>query len=75
MLTRGARAGVLSDASSKPLFIVGGSGERNAWLASARSMMLDEALLIDAAGTVHLTAAMQKRLKFTEQNTVVQVAQ
>lgn len=75
VLTRGARAGVLSDASSKPLFIAGGSGERNDWLASARSMMLDEALLIDAAGTVHLTATMQKRLKFTERNTVIQLAQ
>jgi hypothetical protein len=33
-------------------------------------MKLDEALLIDTDGVVHLTAAMQKRLEFTDNNTV-----
>jgi thiamine biosynthesis lipoprotein len=71
VLTRGARAGVLSDAASKPLFIAGA----DAWLAGAQKMQLSEALLIDAAGTVHLTAAMQKRLEFTDKNMVVKLAQ
>jgi len=71
VLTRGARAGVLSDATSKPLFIAGAG----AWLAVAQKMQLGEALLIDAAGTVHLTAAMQKRLEFTDKNTLAKLAQ
>ena len=62
ILTHGIRAGVLSDAASKPLFISGAP----AWLAAAHKMQLDEALLIDAEGVVHLTAAMQKRLEFTD---------
>ncbi len=66
ILTHGTHAGLLSDAASKPLFISGASG----WLAAARKMQLDDALLIDAQGVVHLTAAMQKRLKFTDESTV-----
>ncbi len=66
ILTRGPRAGLLSDASSKPLFISGAAG----WRAAANRMQLDEALLIDAEGVVHLTAAMQKRLEFTDSKTM-----
>jgi len=66
ILTHGARAGTLSDASSKPLYISGSAG----WREAARKMNLEEALLIDADGVVHLTAAMQKRLEFTDKNTV-----
>lgn len=69
VLTHGARAGVLSDASSKPLFISGSQGWRNA----ARKMNISEALLIDDSGTVHLTTAMQKRLKFTDKSTISKV--
>lgn len=71
VLTRGARAGILSDAASKPLFISGAG----AWLAAARQMQLNEALLIDAAGTVHLTAAMQKRLEFGDKNMIIELVQ
>lgn len=71
VLTRGARAGVLSDATSKPLFIAGA----DAWLAVAQKMQLREALLIDAAGAVHLTAAMQKRLEFADKNSLAKLAQ
>ena len=62
VVTRGPHAGVLSDVASKPLFVAGVAGWRNA----ARNMNVTEALLIDSAGTVHLTAAMQKRLEFTD---------
>ena len=62
ILTHGVHAGVLSDAASKPLFISGAAG----WRAAAKQMGIEEALLIDAAGTVHLTAAMKKRLEFTQ---------
>lgn len=71
ILTRGEHAGLQSDASSKPLFIAGTQG----WIAAARKMHLDEALLVDAEGVVHLTAAMQKRLKFTEESTRREVVQ
>jgi thiamine biosynthesis lipoprotein len=66
IITHGEHAGLLSDASSKPLFISGATGWRNA----ATKMQLDEALLIDADGVVHLTAAMQKRLEFTDNKTL-----
>jgi thiamine biosynthesis lipoprotein len=66
ILTHGKNAGLQSDASSKPIFI---SGTHN-WLAAAHKMQLREALLIDSEGIVHLTAAMQKRLEFTDSKTV-----
>ncbi|TXT24688.1 MAG: thiamine biosynthesis lipoprotein [Gallionellaceae bacterium] len=71
VLTRGARAGVLSDVSSKPLFISGSP----AWRGAAQKMNIAEALLVDGEGTVHLTAAMQKRLKFADKSTRVKVEQ
>lgn len=66
ILTRGAQAGVRSDAASKPLFLAG----PHDWQAQARKMGLTEALMIDRHGAVQLTASMQKRLEFTERNTV-----
>jgi len=65
ILTRGARAGLLSDAASKPLFISGAEG----WRAAARQMRIDDALLVDADGKVHLTGPMQKRLEFGDDKT------
>lgn len=59
ILTHGARAGVLSDAASKPLFISGTQG----WRAAAQQMSLPEALLVDAKGEIHLTDGMSKRLE------------
>ena len=69
VLTHGARAGVLSDAISKPLFISGSQG----WRSAAKKMNLTEALLIDENGTVHVTAELQKRLEFTAKTTVTKV--
>ena len=69
VMTHGPRAGTLSDGPSKPLFIAGSAG----WRAAAKKMNLPEALLIDGDGVVHLTAAMQKRLEFTDQATVMKV--
>lgn len=66
IITHGQHAGLLSDASSKPLFISGVAG----WRSATNRMLLDEALLIDADGVVHLTAAMQKRLEFTDNKTI-----
>jgi len=62
VLASGEHAGVLSDAASKPLFIAGARG----WRAAASQMNLSEAMLADGQGNIHLTAALQKRLEFTD---------
>jgi thiamine biosynthesis lipoprotein len=67
IVMRGARAGTLSDAPSKPLFISGVDG----WRDAARRMQADEAMLIDADGVAHVTTAMRKRLEFADKATVV----
>ncbi|HUW25510.1 MAG TPA: FAD:protein FMN transferase [Gallionella sp.] len=64
VLTRGCRAGVLSDAASKPLFIAGTGG----WHHAAQQMDLSEAMLVDAQGAIHLTAALRKRLEFADRD-------
>jgi thiamine biosynthesis lipoprotein len=69
ILTRGPRAGLLSDAASKPLFVAG----RDGWRDAARRMKLPEAMLVDGAGVIHLTAALQKRLEFADENIDVEV--
>ncbi|MCK9201286.1 MAG: FAD:protein FMN transferase [Gallionella sp.] len=69
VLTRGERAGLLSDAASKPLFVAGKDG----WRAAAQRMQLPEAMLVDAQGGIHLTAALQKRLEFADKNIRVEV--
>ena len=69
ILTHGVRAGVRSDADSKPLFVSGVHG----WRQAAREMGLDEALLIDGSGKVHVTPALQKRLKFIARDMTVEV--
>jgi FAD:protein FMN transferase len=64
VLTRGSRAGVLSDVTSKPLFIAGVRG----WRDAASRMNVPEAMLVDGRGKVHLTSELQKRLEFTDKN-------
>src|SRR5574340_411922 len=71
VLTRGARAGVLSDVASKPLFIAGARG----WRSAATQMNLSEAMLMDGQGNIHLTAELQKRLEFTDKYIRLQVEQ
>jgi thiamine biosynthesis lipoprotein len=69
VLARGERAGLLSDVTSKPIFIAGVSG----WRQATRDMHQLDALLIDAEGKVHLTESMQKRLKFSDDKTVTSI--
>lgn len=69
ILTRGPRAGLLSDAASKPLFVAG----RDGWRAAAQRMELPEAMLVDGEGVIHLTAALRKRLEFADENIRVEV--
>ncbi len=69
ILTHGERAGLLSDGSSKPLFITGAQG----WRAAAQQMQIPEAMLIDTDGVVHITAELKKRLEFTDKSTVIKI--
>jgi thiamine biosynthesis lipoprotein len=69
VLTGGARAGVLSDVTSKPLFISGVPG----WRHAADEMHLSDAMLVDEQGIVHITPGMQKRIEFTDKNTKTMV--
>jgi len=69
LMTRRIHAGVLSDVASKPLFIVG----ENSWRAEAVRMGLDEAMLVDGQGRIHLTSAFQKRLTFADKDVKLQV--
>jgi thiamine biosynthesis lipoprotein len=69
ILTHGERAGLLSDGSSKPIFISGAQG----WREAARQMHISEAMLIDSEGAVHLTAELQKRIEFTDKSTISKV--
>ena len=62
ILTHGVNAGLLSDGSSKPLFISGISG----WRAAATTMGLNEAMLVDAQGVIHITNDLKNRLEFTD---------
>jgi FAD:protein FMN transferase len=57
----GPRAGALSDAASKPIFIAG----RDGWREAARRMGISSAMLVDADGGVHVTAALAARLRDT----------
>lgn len=64
----GIHAGTLSDVASKPIFLSGDS-----WREAAQRMGIQHAMLIDAQGKIHLTAAMQQRLKFTDKNVALEV--
>jgi thiamine biosynthesis lipoprotein len=63
----GPQAGTISDVASKPLFIARESG----WRAAAARMAIEEALLVDGKGEVHLTARMAKRLEFSDPKTAL----
>jgi thiamine biosynthesis lipoprotein len=69
VLTHGAHAGVLSDVASKAPFMADNAN----WLAAAAEMGVDEAMRIDAAGVVHLSTALQKRLEFADKSQVRQI--
>lgn len=54
-------AGALSDAASKPLFIAGAAG----WREAAANLGITQALLVDGAGHLHVTAELAERLQRT----------
>lgn len=52
-------AGALSDAASKPLFIAGASG----WREAAEKLGITQALLVDDEGRLHVTPELAQRLQ------------
>ena len=67
LIPRQANAGTLSDVASKPPFIAGVKG----WRQAAQAMRVDDVMLVDERGEVYLTTAMKKRLTFLEKGLVV----
>jgi FAD:protein FMN transferase len=67
LVSGGAGAGALSDAASKPIFIEGPSG----WREAAARMGVTRALLVDANGIVHVTPELRARLRFVDPERVV----
>jgi len=63
-------AGTLSDVASKPLFISGKDG----WRDAATRMGIASAMLIDAAGTVYLTPGMRQHLRFEDKGVKIDQA-
>ncbi|MBL8480947.1 MAG: FAD:protein FMN transferase [Rhodocyclaceae bacterium] len=64
-------AGALSDAASKPLFVAGAAP----WRDLARSLGVDHALRVDAAGKIQLTQTMAERLHWEIERPALEVVQ
>jgi thiamine biosynthesis lipoprotein len=60
LVPAGPRAGTLSDAVSKPIFIAGPEH----WREMAGKMAVDQVLRVDAEGRVFVTEALNRRLEF-----------
>ena len=69
VLTHGVHAGTLSDADSKPLFVAGAQG----WRQAVDRMNLADAMLVDERGSIHITNELKKRLEFTDKKMRLQV--
>jgi thiamine biosynthesis lipoprotein len=61
LVSRHRGAGALSDAASKPIFIGGPGG----WKEAAASMGVSCAMLVDADGVVHVTRELSARIRFS----------
>jgi len=64
-----AGAGALSDAASKPIFIGGPEGWKNA----ASRMGVSHAMLVDSEGIIHITPELNARLRFSEPGLAIAV--
>jgi thiamine biosynthesis lipoprotein len=63
LVSAGAGAGALSDAASKPIFIEGVKG----WKQAAARMGISRAMLVDSDGIAHITPELRARLRFKDQ--------
>jgi len=70
LIPAGPKAGTLSDATSKPIFIAG--GER--WREMAGRMGVGMVLRVDRKGEIFVTEALHKRLEFIGQPPPITVA-
>lgn len=70
LVPAGPRAGTLSDASSKPIFIAGPQG----WREQAANLGIAMALRVDASGKISVTEAFRKRLEFLGNPPAIDVA-
>jgi FAD:protein FMN transferase len=57
---RGEHAGVISNVASKPIFIAGPQG----WREAAQKMGVEMALMVDDKGKVYITDALARRIEF-----------
>jgi FAD:protein FMN transferase len=62
LVPKQAGAGALSDAASKPIFIEG----RGGWKEAAARMGVSCAMLVDADGVVHVTRELSARIRVTD---------
>ena len=69
VIPAGAKAGTLSDATSKPIFIAGPAS----WREAARRADIAQVLRVDADGSLAVTADLQRRLQFVGTQPALQV--
>ena len=60
LLPPGPKAGTLSDAASKPIFIAG----PDAWQAMAKKLQISQVLRVDRSNRIFVSAALRQRLEF-----------
>ena len=63
LIPAGPKAGTLSDAASKPIFIAG----PDAWREAARKMQIGLVLRVDRSNQIFVTEALRQRLEFIGQ--------
>jgi thiamine biosynthesis lipoprotein len=71
LVPRQPGAGALSDAASKPIFIEGPEG----WRDAATRMGAPCAMRVDVDGAVHVTRCLHERLRFNDRNLVAEVVE
>ncbi|MCG2575821.1 FAD:protein FMN transferase [Dechloromonas sp. XY25] len=71
LIPAGPKAGTLSDASSKPIFIAG----PDAWRDMARKMDVGLVLRVDRDNRIFVTAALNKRLEYLGQTPDISVVE
>lgn len=70
LIPAGPKAGTLSDASSKPIFIAGETG----WRDMAAQMGIAQVLRVDSHDRIFVTAALHRRLEFIGQPPTIEIA-
>jgi FAD:protein FMN transferase len=69
LIPAGPKAGTLSDATSKPIFIAGAAG----WRDMAAQMGIAQVLRVDSNDRIFATAALHRRLEFIGQPPAIEI--